>query len=305
MALPPRCSCRSIVQALVAVACGALAYAPAARGTADDAAADVAQAAAATAAAAKQRAPLLLFRRDDAPPPATAPQTLPDDSAVAAHVPSSDASASGPPIEAPAAGPPAEAVSPTDAWAAEDAADDAALAAGATRGSAAGARLAPSDPRRLAPPKNDRRSATRDRPRATLAERFAIPWNRNALASTLLAVGLAAGLLWALSGWLGRSSPAGRGVLPPEALTVLGRSTLADQTPIHLLRIGARLVLVAGSGEHLRTLTEIDDPHEVERLAGICQQSHRQGPAAEFQQVLEQLSREPARGFLGGEARRR
>jgi hypothetical protein len=44
---------------------------------------------------------------------------------------------------------------------------------------------------------------------------------------------------------------------------------------------------------------------EVDRLTGMCASGRGHGPTAEFQQVLEKLSREPARGFLGAEAANR
>ena len=54
---------------------------------------------------------------------------------------------------------------------------------------------------------------------------------------------------------------------------------------------------------------EDDDPVQgdeesldVDRLTGLCASGRGYGPASEFQQVLAQLSREPARGFLGREA---
>ena len=49
-------------------------------------------------------------------------------------------------------------------------------------------------------------------------------------------------------------------------------------------------------------LAEVTDPSEVERIVGLCAKTAPHGASAEFQQVLEQLSREPARGFLGREA---
>jgi hypothetical protein len=55
-------------------------------------------------------------------------------------------------------------------------------------------------------------------------------------------------------------------------------------------------------------LTEVTDPAEVDRIAGLCLGASPRGSSAEFQQVLAELSREPARGFLGREgsaARRR
>jgi flagellar biogenesis protein FliO len=93
------------------------------------------------------------------------------------------------------------------------------------------------------------------------------------------------------------------GVLPTDAFAVLGRAPLTPQSFAHLLRLGNKLVLVAMSPDGIQPLTEVTDPMEVDRLTGLCATGRGHGPSAEFQQVLSQLSREPARGFLGGEAK--
>jgi flagellar biogenesis protein FliO len=109
--------------------------------------------------------------------------------------------------------------------------------------------------------------------------------------------------LFLTSAWLlRRGSPKPGGLLPPEAFAVLGRSPLTPQSIAHLLRIGNKLVLVAVSADGAQPLTEITDPLEVDRLTGLCASGRGHGPAAEFQQVLAQLAKEPARGFLGSEA---
>ena len=102
--------------------------------------------------------------------------------------------------------------------------------------------------------------------------------------------------------WLLRRGGGRRtGSLPAEAFAVLGRAPLAAQSFAQLLRVGNKLVLVAVSPDGAQPLTEVTDPVEVGRLIGLCA-SGSHGPSAEFQQVLAQLAREPARGFLGGEA---
>jgi flagellar biogenesis protein FliO len=93
------------------------------------------------------------------------------------------------------------------------------------------------------------------------------------------------------------------GVLPADAFMVLGRAPLTAQSFAHLLRLGNKLVLVAMSPDGIQPLTEVTDPMEVDRLTGLCASTRSHGPSAEFQQVLAQLSREPARGFLGSEAK--
>ncbi len=105
-----------------------------------------------------------------------------------------------------------------------------------------------------------------------------------------------------------RTGPKPAGVLPNEAFAVLGRAPLNTGSFAQLLRVGNKLVLVAVTSDGAQPLTEVTDPDEVDRLTGLCQGSRPGGHSAEFQQVLAQLSREPARGFLGREgsaARRR
>ncbi len=92
------------------------------------------------------------------------------------------------------------------------------------------------------------------------------------------------------------------GTLPSEAFAVLGRAPLTAQSFAQLVRLGNKLVLVAVGADGAQPLAEVTDPLEVDRIAGLCSKSAPHGPSAEFQQVLAQLSREPAKGFLGREA---
>ena len=48
------------------------------------------------------------------------------------------------------------------------------------------------------------------------------------------------------------------------------------------------------------TLTEIDDPDEVTRLAGLCKANQAGSASAAFRQVLHQFAGQPAEpGFVG------
>jgi flagellar biogenesis protein FliO len=136
-------------------------------------------------------------------------------------------------------------------------------------------------------------------------KKFSFPFQINSLQSFSTAgAGLAivVGLFLICAWMLRRGGPKSNGALPPEAFAVLGRSPLTPQSIAHLLRIGNKLVLVAVSPDGAQPLTEVTDPIEVDRLTGLCSSGRGHGPAAEFQQVLAQLAKEPARGFLGAEA---
>lgn len=91
--------------------------------------------------------------------------------------------------------------------------------------------------------------------------------------------------------------------LPGDVVGVLGRVPLAARHFAQLLRVGNKLVLVSLTPSGATTLTEITDPAEVDRLAGLCQQSDPHSTTKAFEQVFRQLSREPAApGFFGRES---
>jgi len=89
-------------------------------------------------------------------------------------------------------------------------------------------------------------------------------------------------------------------VLPGEVFEVLGRAPMASRQQVHLLRCGNKLVLVSVTPAGAETLTEVTDPVEVDRLAGLCRQAHPHSATAAFRQVLGQFTAaRPSGGFLG------
>lgn len=114
-------------------------------------------------------------------------------------------------------------------------------------------------------------------------------------ASLAVVLGLFFGLAWALR----RGMPAPPVMLPSEAVEVLGRTPLANRQHAHLIRCGNKVLLVYLSQGVAETLTEITDPLEVDRLTGLCRQSHPQSATKTFRQMLQQIGREKtASGFL-------
>jgi flagellar biogenesis protein FliO len=107
------------------------------------------------------------------------------------------------------------------------------------------------------------------------------------LASLVVVLGLFFAVAWALR----RGMPAGAAALPREAVEVLGRTTLAGRQQAHLIRCGNKVLLVYLAQGVAETLTEITDPLEVDRLVGLCQQSHPQSTTASFRQILQQFGR--------------
>ncbi len=99
-----------------------------------------------------------------------------------------------------------------------------------------------------------------------------------------------------------RGGPSPISPLPRDAVAMLGRIPLAPKQFAHLLQVGNKLVLISISGDRTDTITEVTEPAEVERLLSLCMKGNKQSSSVEFQRMLQQMAKEPTRGFLGKEA---
>ncbi len=163
---------------------------------------------------------------------------------------------------------------------------------------------AKSDPRRLAP-----RSRGSFDPQSTTAsneDHAAPPFSApqiESLGTAGAGLAIVLGLFFVCAWLLRRSGPKPNSPLPKEAVAVLGRIPLAGRNFAQLIQIGNKLVLVSITPDGVATpITEVTDPTEVDRLLGICMRENKHSTTAEFQQVLQQLANEPAKGFLGSQA---
>ncbi len=100
------------------------------------------------------------------------------------------------------------------------------------------------------------------------------------------------GLFFLFAWTLRRGPPGGAAMLPTEVVEVLGRVPWTHRQQLHLLRCGTKLVLVNVAPEGVETLTEITEPEEVDRLLGLCRQTHPQSASAAFRQMLQQFAGE-------------
>lgn len=78
------------------------------------------------------------------------------------------------------------------------------------------------------------------------------------------------------------------GMLPGEVVQTLGRAPLSGRQEMHLVRVGNKLLLLSVTPTGAETLTEITEPEEIDRLAGICRQSHPDSITASFREILWQ-----------------
>lgn len=108
------------------------------------------------------------------------------------------------------------------------------------------------------------------------------------VASFAVVLGLFFVVAWALR----RGMPRGTMLLPSDVVEVLGRASLSGRQFAHLVRCGNKMLLVYLAPGCAETLTEITDPVEVDRLAGLCKQAQPQSTTASFRQVFQQFSRD-------------
>jgi flagellar biogenesis protein FliO len=125
--------------------------------------------------------------------------------------------------------------------------------------------------------------------------------------SALITVGgslaIVLGLFFVVAWAMRKTAPRGSVALPREVFDVLGRAPLGARQQVQLLRCGNKLLLVSITPGGVETLTEIADPLEVDRIAGVCQQAHPKSSTLAFRQVFQQLAPRPgAPGAPGGAA---
>lgn len=98
---------------------------------------------------------------------------------------------------------------------------------------------------------------------------------------------MAASVVVALQ-WLRRHGPAVLRALPNEALEPLGQRVLSRGVAVHLVRCGSRMLLLGVGPDGVRTLAEIQDPVEVDLLAGACRRrDESSGGMGAFAQLLQ------------------
>ena len=103
------------------------------------------------------------------------------------------------------------------------------------------------------------------------------------------ALGLVLGLFLIAAWAMRRVGPASPPLLPREVVEVLGRAPLAGRQQVHLIRLGRKLVLVSVTPAGIETLSEVTEPEEVDRLAGLCRQAVPSSATAAFREVLRQV----------------
>jgi flagellar protein FliO/FliZ len=114
-----------------------------------------------------------------------------------------------------------------------------------------------------------------------------------ALVTGAASLGIVLGLFLLVVWVVRRGMPKNASLLPREAVEMLGRAALVGRQQVHLVRCGNKILLLSVSPTNVETLTEITDPEEVERLAGICRQNDPRGATSSFRQIFQQFANQP------------
>jgi flagellar biogenesis protein FliO len=131
------------------------------------------------------------------------------------------------------------------------------------------------------------------RPLLKMAPRGDRPTAKSPLPSLLTmfgALGLVLGLFFLTAWAFRRGLPTGAALLPREVVEVLGRVPLAGRQQASLLRFGNKLVLVSITPGGAETISEITEPLEVDRLAGLCREANPDSSSTTFRKVFQQFA---------------
>ncbi|MFO0885778.1 MAG: flagellar biosynthetic protein FliO [Pirellulales bacterium] len=120
-----------------------------------------------------------------------------------------------------------------------------------------------------------------------------------AIGTTLGSLAIVLGVFFAVSWVCRKISPQAAGPLPKDVLELLGRTSLGGRQQLQLLRLGNKLVLVAVTAAGIETVTEVDDPAEVERILQLCRREQPSSASSSFLDLVSQMEKAPiVAGFV-------
>ena len=119
------------------------------------------------------------------------------------------------------------------------------------------------------------------------------------LATMISSLAVVLGLFMLLVWLVRRSAPRSSGSVPKEVVEVFGRATITPRQSVHVVRFGSKMLLLSITPGGMEALSEITDRAEVDRLAGLCQESQPGSVSRSFRQLITQMGNEPTnRGFI-------
>ena len=134
-------------------------------------------------------------------------------------------------------------------------------------------------------------------PSPTETDSYILPERFKSLTNAGGALALVLGFFLLFIWLFRRGGKRGNALLPPQVFEVLGRAPLvprAAQGQVYLVRLGHKLVLLSATSAGVETLSEIDDPLEVQRLSDYCNGRPARNASAAIEQIVPQFTRAPS-----------
>lgn len=128
-----------------------------------------------------------------------------------------------------------------------------------------------------------------DRPKKSLsrpASKSTTP--ASSLWTTAVTLVIVLGCLAAVLVVLRRHGPPPIRPLPSDVVEILGRRVLEPRISLQLVRVGTRVLVLSVSPDGVRTLSEINDPIEINLLAGACRRGEASTLTSSFRNLFEQ-----------------
>ncbi|MGL4594516.1 MAG: FliO/MopB family protein [Thermoguttaceae bacterium] len=118
--------------------------------------------------------------------------------------------------------------------------------------------------------------------------RPSMPTGFSSLASVIGSLLIVMSIFFLLILFMKKVSPKGSRPLPKEVFEDLGRIQLTQKLPLHLLRLGNRLILVSITPDGVSPITEITHPDEVVQVLGMCRRLDPNSSSELFRKTLTQ-----------------
>jgi flagellar biogenesis protein FliO len=110
------------------------------------------------------------------------------------------------------------------------------------------------------------------------------------LGTMLLSLGVVLLLFLATMWLLRKTMPGTKNQLGRGVVELLGTTPMGQRQSLQVIRFGNKILLVAMGPSGCDTLTEITDPFEVDRLAGLCQQQQANSISGNFRDLFRQIT---------------
>lgn len=114
------------------------------------------------------------------------------------------------------------------------------------------------------------------------------PWSTTL--STMFSLSIVVFLFFGAAMILRKSQPKQFQKLPKDVVEVLGRTAIAPRQNLILMRFGSKLILVSQQPGETRSIGEIQDANEVDRLLGLCESSKPESVSNSFREVFRQVA---------------